>query len=62
MLTGELKNKINAIWEMFWTGGTTNPLSVVEQLTYLMFIHDLDAADTQKAKSSAMLELPYKSI
>lgn len=62
MLTGELKNKINAIWEMFWTGGTTNPLSVVEQLTYLMFIHDLDAVDTQKAKSSAMLELPYKSI
>lgn len=62
MLTGELKNKINAIWEMFWTGGTTNPLSVVEQLTYLMFIHDLDAVDTQKAKSSAMLELPFKSI
>ena len=32
MLTGELKNKIDMIWEMFWTGGITNPLDVVEQL------------------------------
>lgn len=38
MLTGELKNKIDQIWEMFWTGGITNPLDVVEQMTYLMFI------------------------
>ena len=42
MLTGELKNKIDAIWEMFWTGGIVNPLDVVEQMTYLMFIQDLD--------------------
>ena len=62
MLTGELKNKIDAIWEMFWTGGVVNPLDVVEQMTYLMFIHDLDEADAKKAKSSLMLELPYKSI
>ena len=62
MLTGELKNKIDSIWEMFWTGGITNPLDVVEQMTYLMFIHDLDETDAKKAKSSLMLELPYKSI
>ena len=62
MLTGELKNRIDAIWEMFWTGGITNPLDVVEQLTYLMFIHDLDESDAKKAKSSIMLELPYTSI
>lgn len=62
MLTGELKNKIDAIWEMFWTGGITNPLDVVEQMTYLMFIHDLDEADAKKAKSSMMLELPYTSM
>lgn len=62
MLTGELKNRIDAIWEMFWTGGITNPLDVVEQLTYLMFIHDLDESDAKKAKSSMMLELPYTSI
>ena len=62
MLTGELKNKIDMIWEMFWTGGIVNPLDVVEQMTYLMFIHDLDETDANKAKSSMMLELPYTSI
>lgn len=62
MLTGELKNKIDSIWEMFWTGGITNPLDVVEQMTYLMFIHDLDETDSKKAKSSMMLELPYTSM
>lgn len=62
MITGELKNKIDSLWEIFWTGGLTNPLEVVEQMTYLMFIHDLDRTDNTKAKESAMLGLPYKSI
>ena len=62
MLTGTLKNKIDSIWEMFWTGGIVNPLDVVEQMTYLMFIHDLDEVDTKKKKSSMMLELPYQSM
>ena len=38
MLTGELKNKVDKIWESFWTGGITNPLDVIEQFTYLMFV------------------------
>ena len=38
MITGELKNKIDKIWEIFWTGGITNPLDVIEQFTYLLFI------------------------
>ena len=50
MITGDLKNKINALWEIFWTGGITNPLDVVEQMTYLMFIHDLDEMDNLRAK------------
>ena len=62
MITGELKNKIDSLWEMFWTGRITNPLDVVEQMTYLMFIHDLDETDAKKAKSSMMLELPYTSM
>ena len=62
MLTGELRNKIDALWEMFWTGGVVNPLDVVEQMTYLMFIHDLDEVDVRKARSSLMLELPYTSM
>ncbi len=62
MITGELKNKIDSLWEIFWTGGLTNPLDVIEQMTYMMFIHDLDVTDNIHAKESAMLGLPYKSI
>ena len=62
MITGELKNKIDRLWETFWTGGIVNPLDVVEQMTYLMFIRDLDDTDSLKAKECAMLGLPYKSI
>ena len=62
MITGELKNRIDSLWEIFWTGGLTNPLEVIEQMTYLMFIHDLDDADNIRAKESAMLGTPFKSI
>lgn len=62
MITGELKNKIDSIWEIFWTGGLTNPLDVIEQMTYMMFIHDLDDSDNLRAKEAAMLGLSYQSI
>ncbi len=62
MITGELKNRIDSLWEIFWTGGLTNPLDVIEQMTYLMFIHDLDVADNTHAKESAMLGLPHESV
>ena len=62
MITGELKNKIDSLWEIFWTGGLTNPLDVIEQITYLMFIRDLDDSDNLRAKEAAMLGLSYKSI
>ena len=62
MVTGELKSKIDNLWEIFWTGGLTNPLDVIEQMTYLMFIRDLDDADNVHAKEAAMLGLPYKSV
>lgn len=62
MITGELKSKIDGLWETFWTGGITNPLDVIEQMTYLMFIHDLDDSDNLRAKESAMLGLPYQSV
>ena len=53
MVTGELKSKIDNLWEIFWTGGLTNPLDVIEQMTYLMFIRDLDDADNIHAKEAA---------
>ena len=62
MITGELKSKIDGLWEIFWTGGLTNPLDVIEQMTYLMFIRDLDDADNLHAKEAAMLGLPHKSV
>ena len=61
-MQGELGNKIDSLWEIFWNGGITNPLDVVEQMTYLMFIKDLDDTDNLRAKEAAMLGLPYKSI
>ena len=62
MITGELKNKIDGLWDIFAAGGLVNPLDVIEQSTYLMFIHDLDEADNLRAKESAMLGLPYQSM
>lgn len=62
MITGELKNKIDGLWDVFASGGLVNPLEVIEQITYLMFIHDLDDLDNKRAKESAMLGLPFESI
>lgn len=62
MITGELKNKIDGLWDVFAAGGLVNPLEVIEQITYLMFIRDLDDVDNKREKESAMLGLPYQSI
>ncbi len=62
MITGELKNKIDALWDIFASGGIVNPLDVIEQITYLMFIHDLAEADDRKRREAIMLDVPYASI
>ena len=62
MITGELKNKIDSLWDVFAAGGMVNPLDVIEQITYLMFIHDLDEADTRRVRDNLMLGLPYDSL
>lgn len=62
MITGELKNKIDGLWNIFWTGGLTNPLDVIEQVTYLMFIKDLDDLDNTHSQEAVMLGLEYESI
>ena len=48
MITGELRNKIDGIWDIFWSSGMTNPLTVIEQITYLMFIKILDDRELQR--------------
>lgn len=53
MITGELKQKIDRVWDAFWSGGISNPLEVIEQITYLLFIRRLDDVQTlaeRKAK------------
>lgn len=62
MLTGELRNKVDRIWEVFWTGGITNPLEVIEQFTYLLFIKQLDDVETTKESEASFLGLEYKGI
>lgn len=42
MITGELKNKVDRVWDAFWMGGISNPLEVIEQITYLLFLKRLD--------------------
>ncbi|WP_427340443.1 type I restriction-modification system subunit M [Caloranaerobacter sp. DY30410] len=62
MITGEIKNKVDKLWETFWTGGITNPLSVIEQITYLLFIKGLDEVDAKREKEAQLLGIEYKRI
>lgn len=62
MITGELKQKVDRIWETFWTGGITNPLSVIEQFTYLLFIKGLDEAETRKENEFMLLSVPFTGL
>lgn len=55
MLTGKIKNQIDQVWTMFWTGGVSNPISVIEQISYLLFIRRLDELqriDERKAQAT----------
>ncbi|WP_068793507.1 type I restriction-modification system subunit M [Brevibacillus laterosporus] len=54
MLTGEIRNKVDKIWTDMWAGGITNPLTVIEQLTYLMFIRSLDEKELETESFEAL--------
>ncbi|MBX9772389.1 MAG: type I restriction-modification system subunit M [Candidatus Obscuribacterales bacterium] len=55
MITGELKSKVDALWNAFWSGGISNPLEVIEQITYLLFIRRLDELHTREEKKANRL-------
>ncbi|KUH85656.1 MULTISPECIES: class I SAM-dependent DNA methyltransferase [unclassified Mycobacterium] len=64
MITGELKSKVDRVWDAFWSGGISNPLEVIEQITYLLFIRRLDDLETleeRKARLGASGELRFGS-
>ena len=60
MITGELKSKVDKIWDTMWSGGISNPLSVIEQLTYLLFIKRLDELHTLKERKAARTKKPIE--
>jgi len=62
MLTGEIRNKVDKIWTDIWAGGITNPLTVIEQLTYLMFIRSLDEKELENEKFEASTGIPMTKI
>ena len=60
MLTGEIRNQVDQIWNAFWSGGVSNPLSVIEQITYLLFIKRLDDLHTLEENKASALGNPME--
>lgn len=60
MITGTLRNQIDKLWTEFWTGGITNPLTVIEQISFLMFSRLLDIAETRAEKRATRMGKPFK--
>ena len=60
MITGELRSKVDSIWDSMWSGGVSNPLSVIEQLTYLLFIKRLDELHTLRERKAARTGMPIE--
>ena len=62
MLTGDLRNKIDSVWNAFWSGGISNPLEVIEQITYLLFIRGLDDVHTREENKANRLKKPMERV
>ena len=63
MLTGEIRNQVDTLWNSFWTGGISNPLEVIEQITYLLFIRRLDELQTlEERKATRLNRKPERQI
>ena len=62
MITGTIKNKVDKIWTDIWAGGLTNPLTVIEQLTYLLFIRSLDEKELDNERMDALMGKKGKRI
>jgi type I restriction enzyme M protein len=60
VITGELRSKVDRVWDAFWSGGISNPLEVIEQITYLLFLRRLDDLHTLEENKSARLKKPME--
>ena len=61
MITGELRGKVDSIWDTIWTGGITSPITVLEQITYLMFMKLLDDNQLRAEANASILGVPLKN-
>ncbi|WP_426939741.1 type I restriction-modification system subunit M [Pseudarthrobacter sp. S6] len=62
MITGEIKSQIDKVWNAFWTGGISNPLEVIEQITYLLFLKRLDENQTRAEKKANRIGKPVENL
>ncbi len=62
MITGDIKNQIDRIWDSFWSGGISNPLEVIEQITYLLFVRRLDDLHTLEENKAQRIKAPTRSF
>ena len=62
MLTGELRNQIDRIWDAFWSGGISNPMEVMEQITYLLFLRRMNDLQEGEENRAARLKEPVRRI
>lgn len=62
MLTPAIRSKVDALWDKFWSGGIANPLTAMEQISYLLFLRRLDEEDRKRAADAEFLKQPYKSL
>lgn len=60
MLTGDIRNRIDQVWNAFWAGGIANPIEVIEQITYMLFIRRLDDLETLEENKANRLKRPME--
>lgn len=62
MITGEIKSQVDKVWNTFWTGGISNPIEIIEQVTYLLFLKRLDEAQTRAEKQALRTKVPARNL
>jgi len=62
VITGELRSKVDRVWDAFWSGGIANPLEVIEQITYLLFLRRLDEIQTREENKSNRTGAPVERV
>ena len=60
MITGAIKSQVDKVWDAFWSGGISNPLEVIEQITYLLFLRRLDDMQVLEENKATRLKKPVE--